>query len=142
MQPVYEPAMVVNPHSRPTNQPNLWVSAPSSFAEPEWLELTWDAPRNITDVQLLFDSALHFHFWQSWQGYAVNAIPSIVRDYRIVARQEDRSEVVVAEVHGNYQRNRSHTVDLRGVTGLKFECRSTHGIDRAQVYAVRVFEHG
>jgi hypothetical protein len=140
VQPVYEAAMVVNPHSRPSNQPNLWVSAPTAFTEPEWLDLTWDRPRDISGIQILFDSALQFHFWQSWQGYAANAIPSIVKDYRIVATGTDGSEEVVAEVEDNYQRNCSHAVDLRDVTGLRIECRSTHGMDRAQVYAVRVFE--
>ncbi len=38
-QPVYQPSMVTNPYSRPTNMPNLWVSAPSTFKKPEWLEL-------------------------------------------------------------------------------------------------------
>ncbi len=138
-QPVYEPAMVANPHTRPTNLPNLWVSAPSSFDEPEWLELTWETPRDITGIQLLFDSALHFHFWQSWQGYAVNAIPSLVKDYRIVATRADGSETVVAEVADNHQRNRSHAADVHRVTSVRLECLATNGIDRAQVYAMRVF---
>jgi hypothetical protein len=61
-----------------------------------------------TLARVLFDSALHFHFWQSWQGYAVNAIPSLVKDYRIVATLTDRSEMIVAEVENNYQRNCNH----------------------------------
>ncbi len=141
VQPVYEPATVVNPYSRPTNQPNLWVSASTSFAKPEWLELTWKTPRDITSVQVLFDSALHFHFWQSWQGYAVDAIPSIAKHYRIVAKLKDGSDVVVADVANNFHRNRVHNCDLTGVVQIRLECRSTNGVDRAQVYAVRVFEH-
>jgi hypothetical protein len=133
--------MVVSPHSRPKNQPNLWVSASTSFAKPEWLELTWTRPRHITSVQVLFDSALHFHFWQSWQGYAVNAIPSIVKDYRVIAKREDASEVVIAEVANNFHRNRVHNCDLTGVVQIRLECWSTNGVDRAQVYAVRVFEN-
>ncbi len=141
VQPVYEPGMIANSHSRPTNQPNLWVSASTSFKEPEWLELAWASPRNIASVQVLFDSALHFHFWQSWQGYAVNAIPSIVKDYRMIAKLNDGSERVVAEAANNYQRNCIHNCDLTGVVRIRLECRSTHGIDRAQVYTVRVFEN-
>jgi hypothetical protein len=141
-QPLYEPSMAVNPHGRPTNLPNLWVSAPSSFEQPEFLDLAWDSPRDIADVQVLFDSALHFHFGQSWQGYAVNAIPSLVKHYRIIARLADGSEKVVVEVSNNHQRNRSHPCDLTGVTGVRLECISTHGLDRAQVYAVRVFRTG
>ena len=97
-QAVYDPAMVVNGHSRPTRTPNLWVSAASSFSEPEWIELNWESPRTICEIQLLFDSALHFHFWQSWQGYPVRSVPSIIRDYRLIARRADGPRVTVAEV--------------------------------------------
>jgi hypothetical protein len=138
-QPVYEPSMVVNGHSRPTHQPNLWVSAPTSFVSPETLDLAWDAPRDITEIQVIFDSALHFHFGQSWQGYAVNVIPSLVKHYRIIASLMDGGEVMVAEVTHNHLRSRCHPCDLNGVKEIRLECVATHGLDRAQVYAVRVF---
>jgi hypothetical protein len=63
-----------------------------------------------------------------------------VKDYRIVAKLADGSEVVVTEVANNYQRNRVHNCDLAGVVQIRLECRSTNGVERAQVYAVRVFE--
>jgi hypothetical protein len=126
--------------SRPTRTPNLWVSAPSSFAEPEWIELAWESSRNVSEVQLLFDSALHFHFWQSWQGYPVNTIPSIVRDYRILAEHADGSSSVVAEVTENFQRNRRHKLRLEDVTRLRLEILATNGLSRAQVYGVRVLK--
>jgi hypothetical protein len=138
-QPVYQPSMVTNPHSRPTNMPNLWVSAPSTFKKPEWLELTWDRPRDITGVQVLFDSALHFHFWQSWQGYKTRAIPSIVKSYRFVARLTDGSQTILADVTDNFQRNRRHTTALKGVVSLRLEILATNGLERAQVYSIRVF---
>jgi hypothetical protein len=138
-QPVYQPSMVTNPHSRPTNMPNLWVSAPSTFKKPEWLELTWDRPRDITGVQVLFDSALHFHFWQSWQGYKTRAIPSIVKSYRFVARLADGSQTILADVTDNYQRNCRHTTALKGVVSLRLEILATNGLERAQVYSIRVF---
>ncbi len=137
-QPVHAPEQVISSCSRPSNLPNLWVSAPSSFAKPEWLALHWDTPRDIAGIQILFDSGLHFHFWQSWQGYAVRAIPSLVKDYRVVATLADGSEKAVATVADNYRRNCTHAVELNGVTGLRLECCSTNGIERAQVYAVRV----
>jgi len=139
-QAVHDPAMVVNGPSRPTHLPNLWASAPSSFAEPEWIELTWDKARDIGEIQLLLDSSLHFHFWQSWQGYPVNAVPSLVKHYRITAEHVDGSQTVVAEVADNFQRNRRHPAELTGVTRLRLEFLATHGLARAQVYAIRVME--
>jgi hypothetical protein len=139
-QVVYGPAMVTNGHPRPTRSPNLWVSATSSFSAPEWIELGWDRPSEIAEIQLLFDSSLHFHFWQSWQGYPVNAIPSIIRDYRIVAEHEDGTTTVAVEVTGNYQRNRRHAVKLAGVRRLRLEILGTNGLVRAQLYGFRVIK--
>jgi hypothetical protein len=137
-QAVYDAAMVVNGHGRPTRTPNLWVSAASSFKEPEWIELSWETSRTINEIQLLFDSALHFHFWQSWQGYPVRSVPSIVRDYRLIARHADGSSSTLAEVTGNFQRNRRHRMALEGITGLRLEILATNGLARAQVYEIRV----
>lgn len=140
IQPLYEPKMVVNPFSRPTNIPNLWVSSITSFEKPEWIDFAWNIPHAIEGIQILFDSSLQFHFGQSWQGYAVNAIPSIVKKYRLIARLSDGSDVVVSSIENNYQRNCIHRCDLNDVVGIRLECGATHGIDRAQIYTVRVFE--
>lgn len=139
VQPVYSPAETISPHSRPTNTPGLWVSGTTDFSKPEWLTLSWESPQSVSRIQVLFDSSLHFHFWQGWSGYPMNAIPSIVKDYRIIATLEDESEVVIAEVENNHQRNCKHVAELQGVTDLRLECHATHGIDRAQVYSLRVF---
>jgi hypothetical protein len=139
-QHLYGPENVTNPCSRPTNLPNLWVSADTDFSAPETLTLTWDRPRRVTAVQILFDSALHFHFSQSWQGYAATAIPTIVRDYRVIAINAAGTESIVAEVRDNHQRNVSHPCSFEDVIAMRLECISTHGLTRAQVYAFRVFE--
>jgi hypothetical protein len=139
-QRVFEPASVTNGQSRPTDRPNLWVSADTSFREPEWIALDWQQARSIAEIQLLFDSALHFHFWQSWQGYPVNAIPSLVRDYRIIAVHENGTSSVVAEVTGNFHRLRRHRLALDGIIRLQIEILATNGLHRAQVYEVRVLE--
>ncbi len=136
-QPVHEPSMVVNPHSRPTREPNLWVSAATSFDSPEWIELSWKEPKSISEIQILFDSSLHFHFYQSWQGYAVNTIPAIVRNYRIIATHADGSESVVVEINGNHQRNRRHRVELTQLRRLRLEILDANGLPRAQVYSIR-----
>jgi hypothetical protein len=139
-QDLYLPQMVANGCPRPTHLPNLWVSATTDFATPEWLDLTWQSPRAISQVQILFDSALHFHFSQSWQGYPMNAVPSIVRDYRIIAGHPDGSSTTLAEVRGNHLRNRRHPAALGNVSRIRLEILKTHGLPRAQIYALRVLE--
>lgn len=138
-QQVYEPSMVVNAHSRPTHQPNLWVSSVAEFAQPEWIELAWDHSCDIEAIQILFDSSLHFHFGQSWQGYQTNTIPSLVKRYAIVVVLEDGSENCWVDVDNNFQRNCMHKIEVKRVSKIRIVCWETHGIKRAHVYSVRVF---
>lgn len=138
-QQVHVPSNAVNPHSRPTHLPNLWVSKATDFGQPEWLSLEWTELQDISDIQVLFDSALHFHFGQSWQGYPVRSIPTLVSEYRILVSLDDGTEVTVADVRDNHLRNRRHEACIQGVRSLRLECLSTHGVDRAHVYAIRVF---
>jgi hypothetical protein len=139
-QELYGAEMATNGPSRPTHIPNIWVSAAGTVARPEWISLSWEGPKAIAEVQLLFDSSLHFHFWQSWQGYPLRGIPSIIRDYRIIAEHEDGTTSVVAEVTGNYQRNRRHRTAVAGVRRLRVEIPATNGISRAQLYGIRVID--
>jgi hypothetical protein len=56
----------------------------------------------------------------------------------LIAHHADGTTSTVVEVTGNYQRNRRHPVALDGVTRLQLEILGTNGIDRAQVYEIRV----
>ena len=101
----------------------------------------WRNPQLGKGIQLIFDSSLHFHFGQSWQGYTVNAIPSIIKEYRIIAKLLDESIAVIAIIVNNFQRNCYHDCNLNNVLSITLECVSTNGIERAQVYSMRVFEN-
>jgi hypothetical protein len=140
LQMVYESKMILNPHSRPTNMPNLWVSEKTSFENPEWISLTWDKPREIERIQIIFDSSLQFHFSQSWQGYSVHAIPTIVKEYQILACLADGTENEIVHVKNNYKRNCLHETNIKNVLSIKLKCFATNGIERAQVYSLRILE--
>ena len=83
------------------------------------------------------DTELRYRFWQSWQAYPVNAIPTLVRDYRIIAEHADGSSTTVVEVRGNHLRNRRHPAALDHVTRLRIEIFQTQGLPRVRIYAVR-----
>jgi hypothetical protein len=138
-QPVYAPNNAVNPWSRPTREPNLWVSEPTDWAQPEWLELKWDELQTIGTVDLLFDSTLDFTFYQSWKGYEQNVMPSLVRDYRLLYLDDSGAWREMTRVEGNYQRHRTHHVDRIRTKAIQLEIASTNGSERAQVYSVRVY---
>ena len=71
----------------------------------------------------------------------MNAIPSIIKEYRIIAKLLDETVAVVAISVNNFQRNCYHDCNLNNVLSITLECISTNGIERAQVYSMRVFEN-
>ena len=139
-QPVYQCQNVVNPWSRPTHLPNLWISQPfSSGGGSEWVQLEWKQPQTVHSVHLFFDSALESPITQLWAEYPRDTIPSLVRDYRLSALTDSAEWRELAEVRGNYQRHRVHTVGPVQTQAIRLDVLSTNGLNRAQVYAIRVY---
>ncbi len=140
VQAVYGAGNVVNEYSRPTNVPNLWISEETNFAEAEWLELTWETSQSIRQIDVVFDSMLDFHFMQKWGGYKRNVIPSLVKDYRLWAYDTSGRKSLIVDIADNFQRLKKHPCDLTDVKSLRLEVLGTNGLNRAQVYSLRVFE--
>jgi len=139
-QPVYSPENIVNQHSRPTHKPNMWASENTDFAEPEWIELSWDTLRSPKQVDLIFDSMLDFHFMQKWGGYKNNVLPSIVKHYRLWAYDSQGNKTLIEEIRNNYQRLCKHKCELKEVRSVRLEILATNGLNRAHVYAIQLFE--
>lgn len=139
-QPVYKPENIANKYSRPTNMPNLWASQNTSFSEPEWIDLRWETPQAVKQVDIVFDSMLDFHFAQKWGGYKYNVLPSIVKNYRLWAVDVNGEKTMIVEVQDNYQRLRKHTIQVENVQSIRLEILGTNGLHRAHVYAIRVFQ--
>jgi len=138
-QPVYEPANVINPWARPTNLPNLWISQPTDFSKPEFLELHWENPQKIESITLLFDSSLDFHVTSLWMKYKRNTIPSLIKDYQLHALNESGAWQLLASEKGNYLRHKRHQFSPVVTKAIRLEIFATNGLPRAQVYAVRVY---
>jgi hypothetical protein len=139
-QPVYGPENVINKYSRPTNQPNIWASVNTDFAEPEWIDLHWDSIRSPRQIDVIFDSMLDFHFIQKWGGYKNNVLPSIVKHYRLWAYDSQGNKTLIEEIKNNYQRLCKHHCGLKEVKSIRLEILATNGLNRAHVYSIRVFE--
>lgn len=111
---------------------------------PAWLELAWDAPVEIAQVQLIFDTGLDRYLTLSHSDdYSArmewgHAQPETVADYRLTARVgEDWRELVA--VRGNYQRRRSHDFAPVETRRLRLEITATGGISQARVCELRVY---
>jgi hypothetical protein len=140
LQPVYAAKNMTNLWSCPTNVPNLWISNDTDFSQPEWIELQWEQPQQISSVQLLFDSMLDLYLTTLWLDYQERAIPSIIRDYRIQYWNGETQEwISLVDETGNYLRNCSHSFEPVSTSKLRVEVLATNGFKRAQIYSIRVY---
>ncbi len=146
-QPVYGVQNIINPWNRPVFLPNLWISAPTDFRTPEWVHLKWEQQREINSVELIFDSSLDYMLSAfradgncELNGYDFNVIPSLVKDYRVLVKSDGPGDwKEVAAVCGNHQRLRVHKFEPVRASQLKVEIWATNGINRAQIYCIRVY---
>jgi hypothetical protein len=104
-----------------------------------WIELRWDAPVRISQVQLTFDTGFQRELTlTSNDGVNKGTIrapqPETVKDYRILAGAK-----VVAEVKGNIQRLNRSNFEPVTTDRLRIEVQATNGSDLARIFEVRCY---
>jgi hypothetical protein len=106
---------------------------------PSWIELQWERPRRIREVQITFDSGFKRQLTLSAQeSQNVNLVrapqPETVKDYRIVVGGK-----AVAEVKGNFQRLARHSFEPVETSAVRLELESTNGAPEARVFEIRCY---
>lgn len=118
---------VVNGYSRPLCGTNCWVSEGKNN---EWLELEFDKPKNISNVQIYFNPQFetdHFN----------NPIRQLITDFKITVYTEDQT--IEKEVNDNYNGQNSFNISADGVTKIRFDFIANNGAAEFEVFAVKVF---
>ena len=136
---VYLPENVLNHAFRPDNLPNLWISKPTDFKYPEFIELEWDEIKSISCVEISFDPSYEFLYPSKPTTMEDKNFKSLVKNYRLYATGEEKKSQLLVDVCDNQVAFRSHSFDPVEVKGIELEIISTHGLDRAQVYQIRVY---
>lgn len=119
-----------------------WMSDPAKGL-PAWIELSWEQPQPLKEVQLIFDTGQHRVLTLSQSDAYVDIMewghpqPETVRDYRIWVGDGEVTPAV--EIEGNYQRLRRHALDARPVKRLRLEVLATNGIDCASILEIRCY---
>jgi len=108
-----------------------------------WLQLDWDRPRRIREIQLTFDTGFHRELTLSASdGVTRNMIRGpqreTVRDYTILSAEAGGFRPVVA-VTGNHQRVNRHRFAERETSSIRISLQATHGDPIARLYEVRVY---
>lgn len=136
-QPCYGAGNILSGVTRPYRATNLWRSDPNEPL-PQWVQLTWDAAQDISQVEITFAGHLFRDFERAGET-PLYRDPQTPKDYRIwVFLQGDWR--MVLSVSGNYQRHRIHKLDQPVQTDrLRLEILSTNGDPSAAVYEIRCY---
>jgi FAD dependent oxidoreductase len=117
-------------------------AAPVAEGHPAWVELRWERPKRIREVQITFDSGFKRQLTLSAQeSQQVNLLRAsqteTVRDYTIVARAADGSERTLAAVKNNYQRLNRHRFEAADAQAVRVEVQATNGDPLARIFEIR-----
>ncbi len=121
----------------PKKEVHHW-EAPMSV-DGAWIELEWDKPQQIRQVQLTFDSGFQRELTLTSSDTANRGIiraaqPETVKDYTVWA-----GATKLLEVKGNHQRLRRHQFDPVETSKLRIQVTATNGDDYARIFEVRCY---
>ncbi|MDQ6421214.1 FAD-dependent oxidoreductase [Paenibacillus sp. LHD-117] len=139
----YGPAKAVDGYARPYGGPRLWSSDRMEAGREPWLELRWEEPVGVAEVQLTFnddvnEDLINLHHHRT----PFDVIPELVKDYRIEAWDVSGWRVLHREI-GNRQRKRVHRLaDRTTADKVRLVVESTNGCAYAQVAEIRIYNEG
>ncbi len=126
----YGVGQIVSGITRPEVAANEWISGEGL---PQWIELSWVEPVELSAVQLTFDNGLDRTI-AKWcqQGQP----PCLVRDYTVLCLRGS-DEVERMDVADNRQRRRVHELSGKPITALRVEVTNTWGLPQARIFEIR-----
>ena len=138
-QNVYSARETSQSPRKPTNLPNLWISEATNFKYPEFIELKWKTPVEISTICIDFDPSYE-NIWDSYPTpFKNHPMPALIKSYRIYGTNESGKSFLLAENNHNFIPTVRHDFEETSVISLEIEVISTHGANRAQIYKVRAY---
>jgi FAD dependent oxidoreductase/F5/8 type C domain len=110
-----------------------------------WLELAWEKPQTIRQVQLTFDSGFQRELTLSSSAAANVGIirapqPETVRKYSLLYQPDEGKEwVELASVERNHQRLRRHAFSPVTAKRVRIHVKETNGDKLARIFEVRCY---
>lgn len=132
------------PPERAVEGTHRWMSDPGEGL-PAWLELRWETPVRVTEVQLVFDTGLHRLLTLSHCDSYTRSMqwgrpqPQTVADYEIQGFTNGEWRTLET-ILGSWQRLRRHRfAQPQEVAAIRLVVNGTNGVDHARVFEVRVY---
>jgi hypothetical protein len=119
-------------------------AAPVSEGQPAWIELRWDKPRLLREVQIAFDTGFRRQLTLSAQeAQNINLLrapqPETVKDYTLTCRAADGGNRTLAVVKNNFQRLNRHHFDPVEAQSIRVEVQATNGDPQARIFEIRCY---
>ena len=121
-----------------------WMSDPEAGL-PATIELHWDRPKKIRQLQIIFDTGAHRVLTFSLADEYTKKMhwgspqPETVKDYKIDTYLNEQLKESLSEVN-NYQRLRRHTLNGKAIDSIKITVLATQGLDHARIFEIRAYE--
>jgi hypothetical protein len=121
---------------------NCWVGKLS--ADGAWLELKWEKPQKLSQIQLTFDTGFPRPLTLTSQNSFDKRLirgpqPETVKNYEILATDNSGKQISLAKVTGNYQRVNRHQFSSLETKSIRIKISATNGVEEARVYEVRCY---
>ncbi len=138
-QRCYAAYNVVNGYARPYIMPNCWSSA-AIQDDLEWIELEWDTPKHICEIDVVCNSDLD------------NPLETILTRHpnRVLAENLKEVEIWIENIEGkwhkvNHIRDNHHAlirtaISLQPVKKIRIICHNAHEYPFADIYEIRAYE--
>lgn len=143
--PAFAPEQVIGAYARPYGGPNMWASAGQDDDPTPHLQLEWDTPVEISEVQLVLDDdvridLINLHHHRTPE----EVLPSLLRDYDLEIRSQGQWQTV-AQVRDNRHRHHRHLLSDTAAGGpvaldaVRVNCLATNGAPSSHIIAVRAY---
>lgn len=129
------------------DMPGQWANRWAAEMTPEgpWIELAWDKPQTIRQIQITHDTGFHRELTLSSSDSANARVvrgpqPETIRDYEITYTDASgKTGVPLVKVSDNHQRLNRHVFEAIEVRALRIHVTATHGEKTARLYEVRCY---
>ena len=141
IQKIYQANEVITHSSRPLNAPELWISQPTDFTYPEFIEISWPKPISFNSLDLFFDPSFGYNSLPHPKPIEKGGVScSLIKDYNIYATDPGGKSNCILEVRNNQKAHRTHIFEDLSIKSIELEILSTHGLDRAQIFRIALYE--
>ena len=116
--------------------------APIDGAEP-WIQLQWDGPQKLSEIQLTFDSGLHRRLFltgldSEYFKQIRGPQPETVKDYTIEA-QSGSTFVPIVFGKDNFLRFVRHKIDPISTKAIRVRVHQTNADELARIFEIRCY---